>query len=236
MIDNVKRFVRNALKERVAEEVGDLVEIDGLSRFLPTDTTSDATTGNPAVPTSESGASGTELESSTVTGNSTSSKPAVTPPGKKVRVKVRPTAISDGDKDTKNGKDSGGSGKRKQKGGDISGKGDDGNGTSHIQGHELSFRSWSAQNTDKETDLISLAITANQDEAGDLQLVALGPGGNQESDYMLSISSAVIHMDGKKSEIKVSGNTLKDLILKEGQMTRIDVHVPTGERYRLGAI
>ena len=64
----------------------------------------------------------------------------------------------------------------------------------------------------------------------------MGPGGDPETDYMLSISRAVIHMDGKTSEMKVSGNTLKDLTLKAGQMTRIDVHVPTGERYRLGAI
>lgn len=236
VIDKLKRFVRNALKERVAEEIGDLVVIDGLSRFLPTDTTSDTTSGNPAVPTSESGATGTEVESSTVTGDSTSSKPAITPPGKKVRVNVRPSATSEGDKGTKKGKNTGGSGKRKKKGGDISGKGDDGDGTSHIQGHELSFRSWSAQNTDKETDVIALAITANQDEAGDLKLAALGPGGNPENDYMLSISLAVIYTDGKMSEIKVSGNTLKDLSLKEGQITRIDVHVPAGERYRLGAI
>ena len=236
VITNLKTFVRNALKERVTEEIGDLVEIDGLSRFLPTDNISDATSGNPAVPTSEPGATGTDSESSTVTGNTTSSKPAVTPASKKVRVKVRPSATSGGDKDTKKGKDAGGGGKRKKKGGDIGGKGNDGDGTSHIQGHELSFRSWSAQNTDEETDVIALAITAKQDETGDLELAALGPGGDPETDYMLSISRAVIHMDGKTSEMKVSGNTLKDLTLKAGQMTRIDVHVPTGERYRLGAI
>lgn len=236
VIDNLKTFIRNALKERVAEEIGDLVEIDGLSRFLPTDTFSDTTSGKPTVPTSEPGATGTDIESSTVTGNTTSSKPAVTPAGKKVRVMVRSSASSSGDKDTNKGKDAGGSGERKQKGGDIAGKGDDGDGTSYIRGHELSFRSWSAQNADEETDVIALAITANQDETGDLKLAALGPGGNPENDYMLSISRAVIHIEGKTSEIKVSGNTLKDLSLKEGQMTRIDVHVPAGERYRLGAI
>lgn len=236
VIDNLKTFVRNALKERVAEEIGDLVEIDGLSRFLPTDNIADATSGKPAVPTSESGATGTDTESSTVTGNTTPSKPAVTPAGKKVRVKVRPTATSSGDKDTKKGKDVGGIGKRKKKGGDIDGKGDEGDGTSYIRGHELSFRSWSAQNSDEETDVIALAITANKDESGDLKLAALGPGGDPENDYTLSISRAVIHIEGKTSEIKVSGNTLKELFLKEGQMTRIDVHVPAGERYRLGAI
>lgn len=236
VIDSLKTFVRNALKERVAEEIGDLIEIDGLSRFLPTNNISDATSGKPAVPNSEPGATGTDIESSTVSGNTTSSNPAATPTGKKVRVKVRPTATSSGDKDTNSGKDAGGNGRRKQKGGDINGKGDDGDGTSHIQGHELSFRSWSAQNTDEETDIIALAIRANQDEAGDLKLAALGPGGYPENDYTLSISRAVIYIEGKSSEIKISGNTLKDLFLKGGQMTRIDVYVPAGERYRLGAI
>ena len=236
VVNNLKTFVRNALKERVAEEIGDLVEIDGLSRFLPTDNISDATSGKPAVPTSEPGATGTDTESSTVTGNTTSSKPKVTPAGKKVRVKVRSSATSSGDKDANKGKDAGGSSKRKQKGGDVDGKGDEGGGTSYIRGRELSFRSWSAQNADEETDVIALAITANQDEAGDLKLAALGPGGNPENDYTLSISRAVIHIEGNASEIKVTGNTLRGLFLKEGQKTRIDVHVPAGERYRLGAI
>lgn len=236
VINNLKTFVRNALKERVTEEIGDLVEIAGLSRFLPTDIVSDSTSGNPAIPTSEPGATGTDIESSTVTGNTTTRKPAVTPAGKKVPVKVRPSATSDGDKDTSKGKDAGGSGKRKQKGGNIDGKGDKGEGTSYIQGHELSFRSWSAQNTDQGTDVIALAIMSNQDESGDLRLAALGPGGEPESDYMLSISRAFIHMDGKTSEMNVSGNTLKDLTLKKGQLTRIDLHIPAGERYRLGAV
>lgn len=236
VIDNLKTFIRNALKERVAEEIGDLVVIDGLSRFLPTDIVSDTIVGKPAIPTSELGATGTDTESSTVTGNTTSSKPVVTPAGKKVRVKVRPSATGSGDKDADKGKDAGGSGKRKQKGGDIGGKGGEGVGASYIRGRELSFRSWSAKNEDEETNIIALAITANQDETGNLKLAALGPGGDPENDYMLSISRAVIFTGGKTSEMKVVGNTLKDLSLKEGQMTRINVHVPAGERYRLGAV
>lgn len=236
VIDNLKVFVRNALKERVAEEIGDIVEINGLSRFLPTDTVSDTKSGFPAAPTSEPDATGTDTESSTVTGNTTTSRPSVTPGGKKVRVMVRPSATSGGDNDTDRGKDGGGGGKRQQKGGEISGTGEDGDGTSRIRGRELSFRSWSAQNADVETDVIALAITANKDETGDLKLAALGPGGDPENDYMLSISRAVIYINGEMSEVQVSGNTLKDLSLKEGQMTRIDVHVPAGERYRLGAV
>lgn len=236
VIANLKTFVRKALKERVTEEIGDLVEIDGLSRFLPTENITNEKSGKPAVPTSEPGATGTDTESSTVTGNTTSGKPVITPNSKKVHVKVRPSATTDGDKDTNKGKDSGGIGKRKQKGGNINSKGDEGDGTSYIRGHKLSFRSWSAQNAVEETDIIALAITANQDESGDLKLTALGPGGAPENDYMLSISRAVIYVEGETNEIKVSGNTLKDLTLKEGQTTRIDVHVPAGERYRLGAI
>lgn len=235
VIDNLKTFVRNALRERVAEEIGDLVEIDGLSRFLPSDIVTDTTTGKPAIPTAELDATGTDTESSTVTGDTTTSKPVVTPAGKKVRVKVRPSGTSIGDKDTDKGKVAGGSRKRKKKGGDIDGKGVQGDGTSYIRGRELSFRSWSAQNKGEETDIIALAVTANRDEAGDLRLAALGPSGDPENDYMLSISRAVIYLEDKTSELKVSGNTLKELSLKKDQMTRIDVYVPAGERYRLGA-
>jgi hypothetical protein len=87
---------------------------------------------------------------------------------------------------------------------------------------------------DETTAVISLAITAAKDESGDLQLVALGPGGDPEKDYMLSISRVVLIDSG--SDINFSGNTLKNLSLEKGRMTRIDVHVPAGERYRLGAV
>lgn len=234
VIRDLKAFVRNALKERVADEVGDVVEIDGLSRFLPTDSVSDAAMGDAAVPSSKPDLAGTDIESSTVTGNPKSSKPGVTERGRKVRVKIHPSATSDGDEDTDRGIESGGEGRRKKKGGDLSGTGEDGEGTSRIRGRELSFRSWSAPNVDNSTAVISLAITAAKDESGDLKLVALGPGGDPEKDYMLSISRVVLHDSG--NDIDFSDNTLKNLSLKAGRMTRIDVHVPTGERYRLGAV
>lgn len=237
VIRDLKTFVRNSLRERVAVEIGDAVEIDGLSRFLPTDTVDTYVSGDPAVPTSESGSTGTEVESSKVTGDPTPiALPGTPPTRKKVRVKVQTSATHGDQHDAKKGKDRGGQNARKRKGGGFSTKGDAGQGTARIRGDELAFRSWSAQNADDNTAVIALAITADEDKTGDLQLVALAHGGVPEEDYALSIYRVFQHSSGTKKAIEFSGNTLKNLSLKGGHMTRIDVHVPAGERYRLGAV
>jgi hypothetical protein len=234
VIRDLKAFVRESLRKRISTEIGDEVEIVGLSRFLPTETAEIATTGDAAIPTSDPGATGTETESSTVTGGPTSKKPTPVSPGKKVRVKVRHEGASGGKEEAERGKHRGGSKKRQLKETGLPGTGADGDGRSRINGGDLSFRSWSAQSDHRDSSVMALAITANLDETGDLELVALGPGGDPEQGYKLPISRAVLHLSGKSTNIEFSGNTLKNLVLKGGQMTRIDVYMPAGERYRLG--
>ncbi|KGE02602.1 hypothetical protein HRUBRA_02867 [Pseudohaliea rubra DSM 19751] len=234
VINQLKKFTREALKERIVTDVGDEVTIDGLSRFLPTEAPIAATRGAPAIPSSEPGTEATDVESATVQGGGGEQHPHVNAPAKKVRVKVQRPATGDGTEDTSRGKETGGAGKRRTKDVGLPGKGAAGDGASRIEGKDLSFRSWSTPAAGGSDAVTTLAVRARQDESGDIQLVGLGPGGDPEPSYVLPISRAVLHEGGKTRDITVSENTLKDVHLKGGQLTRIDVHMPAGERYRLG--
>lgn len=237
VVNSLKAFVRDALKERVSEEIGDVVEIDGLARFLPTEAIGEDSSGEPAIPTSKAGAEGTSDESSSVVGDPADIQPTIIQPGRKVPIKVHRPAISkEGDEAVRRGGSRGGSGTRKSLGGKLQGSGIEGNGTSRILGKDLRFRSWSASANGEKAAVISVAITASNNEVGDLELVALGTGGEPEKDFELGISKAVLHGPDGKIEVTCSGNTLKNISLLKDQKTRIDLYVPAGERYRLEAV
>ena len=239
-LHDLKKFVRESLKARISTEIGDEVTIDGLSRFLPTENMPTDAKGKPAIPTSKPTEEGAETESSSVTGSSTHQKPVPTPSGKKVKVKVSRPAKGDGEEETEQSKHKGGTTKRHGKKPGLPGEGQEGEGNSRIQGQALSFRSWSAQSDRGDASLMTLAIKAEKTETGDLELMALGAGGDPEEGYNLPILRAVQYLPDlpdlpKESiDIKFSGNTLKNLKLEGGQMTRIDIYMPVGERYRLG--
>ena len=234
VISDLKAFVRESLKERITTETGDEVKIDGLARFLPTENVESDVSGEPAIPTSEPTEEGTETESSTVAGKPAQQKPTPASSGKKVSVKIRTPATGNGEKEAEQGKTRGGAKKRSSGKTGIPGKGDNGEGASRIRGHDVTFRSWSTHNGHETASVTALAIKAEKSETGDLELLALGPGGDPEKDYKLPISRAVLHQFGKPVDIEYSGNTLKNLTLEGGQLTRIDIYMPVGERYRLG--
>ena len=234
VIREMKIFVRDSLRDRISTEIGDVVEIDGLSRFLPMESIVTKVSGAAAAPTSAPDSEGSDTESSTVTGGSRSGKPTMIPPNTKIQVKVKRPATSGGESEAEQGKQAGGTNERKTKDAGLPGEGTAGKGASRIRGNELRFRSWSAKGSDLSTAVMTLAITSQQDERGDLELLALGPGGDPEEAFTLPISRVVLHHSGKTTDLVFSGNTINDLSLQGGQMTRIDVYMPAGERYRLG--
>lgn len=244
VIRDLKTFVRESLKERVTTEIGDEVKIEGLARFLPAKNVSPNSTGEPAVPTSEPTEEGTEAESSSVTGRLTPQQPTLNRPRKKVSVKARiPADVKkprdqDQPKEGGNGKPKGGDKKPRDQDQSPPDKGENSKskGASRIRGEDVSFRSWIAQGEPNSSSVMALAITAKKSEDGDLELLALGPGGSAEQDYQLPISRAVIHLPDGESDIEVSGNMLKNLTLEAGKVTRVDIYMPVGERYRLGVV
>lgn len=228
-LDELKKFVREGLRSRVKQQIGDQVEIRGLSRFLPAQASHDpaGATGSSRTPTS---GQGTDEESSTVHG--AEEVPRAVPVGgrKAVKVGVRTEAGSDGDSPADTGKKSGGPNKREKKGGKIPGTGQEGKGTARITRGDVRFRSWS----DASTGNLYLALTAHEDIAGDLELVALGPGGSMEDDYNLPIAKGVMVTDGEPTPLSHKGNVLSNLQLHAGVTSRIRLTLASAHRYRLG--
>ncbi|CAM3698618.1 hypothetical protein [Parendozoicomonas haliclonae] len=233
VLRDLKTFVREALKERISTDIGDEVTIDGLSRFLPTESMPVDTAGDPSVPALKLNEED-NTESSSVSGSSTQQNPTVIVPRKKVRVNINHAAQGDGEERTKQGKSQGGSNKNRGKEVGFPGQGQEGEGKSRIPSPTLFFRSWCEQNNNRNSSVMVLAIKAEKDVTGDLELMALGTGGEPEEGYNLPILRAAQHLYGKSVEIEFTGNTLKNLTLEGGRMTRIEIHMPAGERYRLG--
>lgn len=238
VIRDLKAFVRESLRNRVATEVGDEIKIEGLARFLPTKHVSPNSSGDPAAPTSEPTEEYSEIESSTVTGGFSVQQPTINQPRKKVSVKVLTPAVATRKKETQQDKSKASDEKPRGQRQNPQRKGENSNskGALHIDGGDLSFRSWRAQSESNDYSVMALAITAKKSEVGDLELLALGAGGNPEQDYQLPILRAVIHLSDGKHDIEVSGNILKNLTLEGGEVTRVDIFMPAGERYRLGVV
>jgi hypothetical protein len=228
-LDELKKFVREGLRSRVKQQIGDQVEIKGLSRFLPaqlSQVTAPAT-GTSGTPSSEPG---TDKESSTVRGAEEAPREAPIGGRKTVKVGVRTEAGSEGTSPTDKGKDRGGSNSRQKKGGKMPGTGTQGEGAARITTGDVRFRSWS----DASTGHLCLALTAYEDIAGDLELVALGPGGSMEDDYKLPIAQGVMVTNGAAEPLSHQGNVLSDLQLQAGVTSQIRLTLSSVHRYRLG--
>lgn len=245
VINGLKAFVRDALKERISEEVGDMIEIEGLAKFLPSESVANSSSGDPLAPTSVPGAEASPEESSSVTGDPAANKSRISPPNKKISLKIRQQGQRGESKEdeTLDLPDTP-STPRPPKPGPPDpidpfrqgGRPDDA-GRDRILGDSLRFRSWDSGKVDEQTAMLTLAITAHTDQAGDLELVALGPGGAPEKGYSLPIVRArVWGDDGQSSDLDFSENTLMGVRLAAGKLTRIDLHLPAGERYRLEAV
>lgn len=228
-LKELKDFVREGLKARVKEQIGEQVEIKGLAKFLP------ATVIENGVLPGDGGevpvdGEGSETESATVHGADSESRPAFNSGRKSVRVGVRTAADANGDAPVIKGKDRGGAGARSTKGGGLPGQGGPGDGNARISAGAVRFRSW----TDAATGDLCLALTSREDLNGDVELVALGPGGAMEDDYTLPISAARVLVNGSASSVAHADNVLKDIHLVEGVTTQVRLTFSNQHRYRLG--
>lgn len=225
-------FIRDRLRARVSEGLGQTVEIKGLEQFLPSVGIAAVVDGDAGRP--DSLEPPTAEESSTVTG---STQPIAVRQATRRAVAVpvaRPAIAGAGDDDVTKGRDTGGPGKRRSGKKGLPGKGKDGDGGSRIGAGDVTFRSWSQGINGDGGQRIALALTAHGDIEGDLELVPLGPGGAPESGYDLQILQARLNQNGSTSELSYRGNTLKGLALSAGATTRVELVIPSNIRYRLG--
>jgi len=230
LIEDLKAFVRNGLKSRVKEQIGEQVEVKGLSKYLPDDLFEERSVNRDGSAGAPTLGSGTDRESSTVQGRERDEQPVPPGPRKAVGVKVRTQAGPDGAEPTEKGQDTGGGGSRNSKGGKLPGRGSEGEGTGRIRSRDLRFRSWS----DAATGDLCLALTAAEDLSGDLELVALGPGGSAEDDYELPIADGSILSGGISAPLQYRGNVLTQLDLKAGVTSQVRLKLSSNHRYRLG--
>jgi hypothetical protein len=229
ILKELKDFVREGLRSRVKEQIGDQVEIKGLARYLPSELFDEAPTGSPSGGT-PTPAGGSEIESSTVRGSEGKQPPVRVGARSTVRVGVQSPADAHGTTAASKGKDSGGSGSRKSKGGSLPGTGQLGDGYGRITSGDVRFRSWSdASNGD-----VCLALTPSEDIRGDLELVPLGPGGSIESAYELPIVEGALMTSGSHVPLVCKGNLLTSLELKAGVTSHIRLKLKSDHRYRLG--
>jgi hypothetical protein len=232
-IKELKDFVRKELRERVRDRVGEIVDIKGLARFLPSDqftVPTEGATGSPGL------GDGDPSESSTVQGDADSSPRPKTQARKKVPVPVQKPArnMSDpGGENATKGKNAGGSAMRGSSNVGLPGNGEPGQGHSRISAGQVRFRSWSTPSPGQDTTTLQIALTAEENLKGDVELVALGAGGAPEPDYKLPILSARMVVDGSRESITWKGNMLKDVKLAHGATTRLEIELQAGRRYRL---
>jgi hypothetical protein len=231
-VKELKDFVRQALKARVRDTVGEIVEIKGLARFLPSDSFTVQGEGDPARP---SLGGGSDDESATVQGDPNSSSQPKPVPRKKVQVRMQQAARSSdsGGSPATKGKNTGGAGTRGSERSDLPAKGEQGEGRSRISAGEVNFRSWTAASSAGDRTTLQVALTAQEDIQGDLELITLGAGGAPEPDYALPILSAHMVVGGTRDSVSWMGNVLKAVKLVGGQTTHLEIELEAGHRYRL---
>lgn len=231
LLVGLSTFVRDGLKSRVQEQIGDQVQVEGLSKYLPDELFEDRSLGNAGPAGRPTNGGGTESESSTVRGREQGDQAALGGGRRAVPIKVRVPAGSEGEQATEKGKDTGGTGTRGSKGGAMPGTGGQGEGTtSRIGAGDIRFRSWS----DAASGDLCIALTPSEDISGDLELVALGPGGSAEEGYLLPMKSASATTYGVTTGLNHEGNVLTGLELSGGVTTQIRLQLSTNHRYRLG--
>lgn len=228
-LQELKEFVRQQLRARVKDQVGDQVEIKGLAKFLPAPSlesveSADADGGTPSL------GEGSLRESATVQGEQGVDEHVSVNGKSSISLGVRTPANAGGDRPASQGRTAGGAKSRKSKGGSLPGKGKSGKEGSRIEVQDLRFRSW----TDAATGEICLALTPTSDVHGDLELVPLGPGGVAEESYVLPLSDANMTVSGEKVPVQHAGNVIKALDLTADSTTVIRLTLSTRHRYRLG--
>lgn len=230
-IESLRSFVRDELRKRVSENLGETIRIDGLERFLPAVGIGSPRDGEDGRP------DGVEPpvpdESARVTG---SSDPIEVRParGRTVPVTVvRPAVGGDGGVDIDRGKVRGGTGRRRDGRRGQRGTGGDGDGRSRIHAGNVEFRSWNAGIGDEGQRTV-LVLKPREDVTGDLELAAVGPGGEVDRGHDLKLR-AVRAVDGDRMRpLRHSGNVIEGLELAAGATVRIEVLTPPNLRYRLG--
>jgi hypothetical protein len=229
IVKKLKDFTRDELRARLNVTASETTRIRGLERLLPL--VSNLSQVGDGVGRPADAETGTDVESGRRLGMRMASYAVPIEHQKSFRASVRRPAIADDDSGTPvaKGKDTGGAGTRgAERGGDLTGTGAEGDGTSRIHAGSLMFRSFHPAGQRASV----LVLRSEVDAHGDLTLTTLGADGREES-HDLVIESAHLQDGLDKRRLRTTGMTIHDVAILSGAANRIEVAFNTGRAYRL---
>jgi hypothetical protein len=223
-VEEIRQFVRSEIRALVPKQLGEIAEIKGLARFLPT----------PAKATDLSGRDGPDREGSGDENAPEGSIELGVPSLSSLRewkanelVALPTPAIAgvDGSLGLRGEREG-----AKPRGGErgrptTTTPAKPGDGRSRLSSNDVSLRAFVPKGSSETT----LVITALEAVSGDLELTAIG----SDRDFDLRIVSAAITHDGKNRALEVDGSTVRGLAVGPIPI-KVLVRFSTGRRYRLG--
>lgn len=229
LVKAVKDFIRDGLRSKINDEVGDEVEIHGLSALLPSSLGGRLSMEH--APGLAIVGEGSDHESATVQGGRSPVRKASTRSRKTSKATVVKPAVGSGEEPIEKGKDAGGSGTRADRTPGLPGTGDEGNGSSRIRAGAVQMRSWAAAD-----GTLVMTLRAPEAVSGDLTLAAVSDAGTIERDYALPIGRVWDVTDGHPRELETEGNTIKALQIASGEPMRLRVELNEQRRFLLGVM
>lgn len=230
LVQNIKKFIRTAISERMPSHYGSIAKIKGLERLLPSNIKQGTGNGSKERTATASGNQGVNSESPVQLGRDLQHETHVRRPGERTIVKVTrsATATSDGSSEGRRGERHGGKGSTNNSPKDKPAIVNDSPGKSRIPASSVRFRSF----YDHKSRATIIVLTGLEDVSGDLELITIGAGENDE--YDAPIAAAALETADGWMALPVANSTIKSLQLDKGQRARIRVTFETEARYRIG--
>lgn len=229
VLSSIKGFIRDELRKRVRRELGDEITIKGLNTLLPSELQIDGDLDRHGVRVSNG--PGSERESASLQGRESTPEPVANTGGKSVSITLtKPAVADDSGNSVSTGRQRGGDAKRGKHIAGIPASGKAGEGSSTINGNNLSMRYWFDAKSGEY--ILVLRSKTGETEKGALQLTAAldGTFGN----YTPLIEEASDISDAKPRQLTVKEGSISTVKVTGKRPTRLRVRIKSGIRLQLG--
>ena len=225
----IKTFIRDELRRRVGQELGEEIRIKGLNTLLPAGLSFDGDMsprgGRPT------NGPGTIKESASTQGAEQHAQPATEDKPQSVRVSLMEPAVATGDGDqASTGRKRGGTATRGRHSAGLPAAGTPGDGGSIIPAGALSMRYWYEASTGGY--ILVLRSRDGHGTTGGLRLTAAVNG--EFGDYMPPVTSAELLDPNGAHPLEIDNGTIRGVTVSGTHPTRLRVRVASGARLQLG--
>lgn len=225
----IKNFILEELRKRVKMELGDEITIKGLNTLLPLELQIDGNPNRHGVRASNG--PGVERESASLQGRETAPEPVANTGGKSVSITLTNPAVADDSGDSVfTGRKRSGDAKRGKHAAGIPASGRAGDGSSVIEGGNLSMRYWF--DTKSDDYILVLRSRTGETEKGVLRLTAAldGTFGN----YTPPVEEATDISGSEPRRLEVKEGSISTVKVTGKRPTKLRVHIKGGIRLQLG--